>query len=87
MKIRALRPLVGEYGVLRRDQSAEIADHIAQKLIKAGLAVPSDPPMSSEKAPVSEGTTEVRPRGGRTGKAKSASLSLGAQAQETNATP
>lgn len=39
MKIKAKRPMVGDYGTLRAGEEVEIEDRQARALIKAGLAV------------------------------------------------
>lgn len=90
MKIQALRGMVGSYGALRRGQVADIDDHIAEKLVKAGRAVPveaaaADPIPASEPGPVSGADAkDTRQTGGRAGKAKPASSSPADPAPETS---
>ncbi|WGR57703.1 hypothetical protein [Paracoccus versutus] len=90
MKIQALRGMVGSYGALRRGQVADIDDHIAEKLVKAGRAVPveadaADPIPASEPGPVSGADAkDTRRAGGRAGKAKPASSSPADPAPETS---
>lgn len=81
MKIQALRGMVGSYGALRRGQVADIEDHIAEKLVKAGRAVivdgsAADPIPASGTGPVSGADAKgVRRTGGRAGRTKPASSS------------
>ncbi len=89
MKIQALRGMVGSYGTLRRGQIADIEDHVAVKLVKAGRAIPmdgdaADPTVASEPGTVSEADGKGSRRGGRAGKAKPASLSPVGQAPKPN---
>lgn len=91
MRIQALRGMVGSYGTLRRGQVAEIDDHIARKLIKAGRVIavdeaPADPSPAPEQDQASGAKKKTdRQSGGRAGAAKPASSSPADQAPEPSA--
>lgn len=72
MWIIPLRSMVGTYGSVRRNRPVEIDDHIAERLIAKGRAVPMSPPVAvrgkTKKKPSPPGKTGQT--GGRTGKGK-----------------
>lgn len=84
MKIKPLRSMVGDYGSLKRHVVATIPDHVAQQLVKRGVAVPVQASEGKEAA----GKAAARPssaveasrHGGRTGETKPSSSSPVAQA-------
>lgn len=78
MRIKPLRSMYGSYGSIRRNVPANVPDHIAQQLVKRGVAVP----VKGEEAAKS---ASARPStGGQTGKAKQSSSSPAGQASKTS---
>lgn len=81
MKIKPLRSMVGTYGRIRRGNEVEIPDHIAQQLVKRGVAVPVQGKGGAGKA---SARPSRPPAGGRTGGVKRSSSSQEDQARETS---
>lgn len=85
MQIKPLRSMVGSYGSIRKGVVATIPDHIAQQLVKRGVAVPvqgKEAAKSASARPRSD--TDQPPAGGRAGAAKQSSSSPGDQASKTS---
>ena len=84
MKIKPLRSMVGDYGSLKRNVIATVPDHVAQQLVRRGVAVP----VQASEAKEAAGKAATRPssreepsrHGGRTGATKSLSSSPAAPA-------
>lgn len=85
MKIRALRTLSGEYGLVRRGQVFEAGDNKAKQLIHRGLAAPVEvggaKKGAAEKAP--ERPSKERRSGGQTGEERQRSSSQEARQPQT----
>jgi hypothetical protein len=84
MQIKPLRSMVGSYGSIRKGVIATVPDHIAQQLVKRGVAVP----VQAGKDAGAAKSAPTRPskasqNGGRTGAAKRSSSSPADPAQET----
>lgn len=88
MQIKPLRSMVGSYGSIRRGVVANIPDHIAQQLVKRGVAVPVQGEKEKEaarSAPARPSSAEkASPNGGPTGKGKRSSSSAGDRASKAN---
>lgn len=75
MRIRPLKSVTGDYGSLRRGRIAEVEDHLAERLIRKGLAVPYVTEAAGTATENPRQSGRDIPAGGQTGKAKqSASL-------------
>lgn len=82
MQIKPLRSMVGNYGKLRRGVIATLDDHIAQQLVKRGVAVPVQAEEGAEKATARPSKTARN--GGQTGKGKPSSSSPAGQASKAS---
>lgn len=80
MQIKPLRSMYGSYGSIRRGVIANIPDHIAQQLVKRGVAVPVQE--VAKNAPAHP--RKQRPSGSQTGGAKQSSSSPADQASKTS---
>lgn len=71
MQIKPLRSMMGDYGSLKRGRIAEVPDHIAQQLVKRGIAVPVQAGKgAAANAPVRPTRQAPYRRGGQTGEMK-----------------
>ncbi|WP_320176633.1 hypothetical protein [Roseovarius pacificus] len=84
MQIKPLRSMVGSYGRLRRNRPASIDDHIAEKLISKGLAVPYHEGEAAGMAPVNPTGSANARTGGKTGVEKPSSSSQAGRVQKTS---
>ena len=66
MKIKPLRGMVGEYGQLHRNRVANVPDHIAQQLVKRGVAIPVQS-AASNKGGAAKKASANPPKASRTG--------------------
>lgn len=83
MQIKPLRSMYGSYGHLRRNVVAQVPDHIAQQLVKRGVAVPVQGKEAAKSAPARPQPAKGQ-RGGQTGAAKPSSSSPAAPASKTS---
>lgn len=84
MKIKPLRSMVGSYGSIRKGVVATIPDHIAQQLVKRGVAVPVQGKEAAKSAPARPRADQGAPTGGQSGKMKQSSSSPADQASKTS---
>jgi hypothetical protein len=75
MKIKALRTITGEYGTVRRGAVAELADGVAERLVKRGLATALGNKVKAKKeaAETASGNPSKSQAGGQNGKDKTSS--------------
>lgn len=81
MKVKPLRSMIGSYGRIRRGSVVEIPDHIAQQLVKRGVAVPAK---GKEGAGKASARPSKPPAGGPNGRAKQSSSSQEDRARATS---
>jgi len=82
MQIKPLRSMVGSYGKIRKGIEATVDDHIAQQLVRRGVAVPAQTGEGAKQA--SARPSKDARHGGRTGGGKQSSSLPGGQASKAS---